>query len=215
MKTSITIGMLLGSSAVGAFAPGTMTTPAGALQSSYKATDLPGIVAPLGFFDPFGFAERADNNTLKRYREAEITHGRVAMLATLGFLVGEQVTGSTPLFNGSIEGPAISHLNQCPQFFWVALLFCVSFIEFVRAQVGFVEPWNVPMDQPGYLRASYDPGDLGFDPLGLKPSDPFELKVMQTKELQNGRLAMIAAAGFMAQEAVNGKGIVENLKTYF
>jgi len=27
---------------------------------------------------------------------------------------------------------------------------------------------------------------------------------MQTKELQNGRLAMLAAAGFMAQEAVTG-----------
>jgi Chlorophyll A-B binding protein len=34
---------------------------------------------------------------------------------------------------------------------------------------------------------------------------------MQTKELQNGRLAMIAAAGFLAQEAVNGKGILETL----
>ena len=26
---------------------------------------------------------------MKRYREAEITHGRVAMLATVGFLVAE------------------------------------------------------------------------------------------------------------------------------
>jgi len=47
------------------------------------------------------------------------------------------------------------------------------------------------------------PGDLGFDPLGLKPTDPDELVAMQTKELQNGRLAMIAAAGFLAQEAAS------------
>ena len=33
---------------------------------------------------------------------------------------------------------------------------------------------------------------------------------MKSKELQNGRLAMIAAAGFMAQELVNGKGIMSN-----
>ena len=35
---------------------------------------------------------------------------------------------------------------------------------------------------------------------------------MQTKELQNGRLAMLAAAGFLAQELVNHKPILETLK---
>lgn len=55
--------------------------------------------------------------------------------------------------------------------------------------------------------------DLGFDPLGLKPDTAEELDIMATKELQNGRLAMLAAAGFMAQELVNGKGILENLQS--
>merc|ERR1719324_1523765 len=54
------------------------------------------------------------------------------------------------------------------------------------------------------LRPGYIPGDLGFDPLGLKPTDPAELRVMQEKELSHGRLGMLAAAGFMAQEAVTG-----------
>merc|ERR1719258_791186 len=39
------------------------------------------------------------------------------------------------------------------------------------------------------LRPGYTPGDLDFDPLGLKPEDPEALKEMQTKELQHGRLA--------------------------
>jgi hypothetical protein len=38
---------------------------------------------------------------LQLYREAEITHCRVAMLASLGFAVGEAVN---PLFNGAITG---------------------------------------------------------------------------------------------------------------
>ena len=56
----------------------------------------------------------------------------------------------------------------------------------------------------------YYPGDVGFDPLGLKPEDPAEFEVMQTKELQNGRLAMLGIAGFVAQELVNGKEILVN-----
>jgi len=54
------------------------------------------------------------------------------------------------------------------------------------------------------LREGYYPGDLGFDPLGLKPTDPAEFRLMQEKELSHCRLAMIAAAGFLAQEAVSG-----------
>ena len=54
------------------------------------------------------------------------------------------------------------------------------------------------------LRPAYYPGDLGFDPLNLKPDDAEELRIMQEKELSHGRLGMIAAAGFLAQEAVSG-----------
>ena len=32
-------------------------------------------------------------------------------------------------------------------------------------------------------------GDLGWDPLGLKPKDPAAYKIMQLKELKNGRYA--------------------------
>lgn len=56
---------------------------------------------------------------------------------------------------------------------------------------------------------SYVNGDLGFDPLGFKPRDQSSFDDMRTKELQNGRLAMIGTAGIVAQELVNGKGIWE------
>ena len=58
--------------------------------------------------------------------------------------------------------------------------------------------------QPWTIRSDHLPGDLGFDPLGLKPTDPAELAEMQTKELNNGRLAMIAIAGMIVQEGVTG-----------
>ena len=183
---------------------------AGVELARFRAENLAGIVAPLGFFDPLGFAEKADESTMKRYREAELTHGRVAMLATVGFLVGEAVESKTFIFNGEVTGPAITHLAQVNPIFWLLLGAGIATSETQRAEIGWVEPKDVPFDKPGLLRDAYIPGNLGFDPLGLKPEDPEEFFAMQTKELQNGRLAMLAAAGFLAQELTDGKGIVEH-----
>merc|ERR1719444_289722 len=50
--------------------------------------------------------------------------------------------------------------------------------------------------------------------VGLKPEDPIVYKNMQTRELQNGRLAMIGVAGMCAQELVNHRSIFETLDFY-
>jgi hypothetical protein len=47
-----------------------------------------GASAPLGLWDPLGFT-KADPLTVKKYREAEIKHGRVSMLAAIGNIVHE------------------------------------------------------------------------------------------------------------------------------
>jgi hypothetical protein len=192
----------------------------GGKSTSKKATaftidTIPGALAPVGVFDPLGFAAKANEATLKRYREAELTHGRVAMLASVGFLVGEKVEGSSFLWDASVTGPAITHLSQVPPLFWALLITLIGASEQTRAEIGWVDPSKVKFDQPGKLRDNYIPGDIGFDPLGLRPTDPAEFEVLQNKELQNGRLAMLAAAGFMAQELVDGKGIVEHWQSTY
>ena len=58
------------------------------------------------------FTEKADEKTFKCYREAEVIHGRVAMLAAIEFLVGEAAEGSSFLFDAQISGPAITHFSQ-------------------------------------------------------------------------------------------------------
>ena len=180
---------------------------------AFTIDTIPGALAPVGIFDPLDLGSKADEATLKRYREAELTHGRVAMLAAVGFLVGEKVEGSSFLFDSQISGPAITHLAQVPVFFWFGLTAAIAVAEKKRAEIGWVEPENVPVAKPGLLRDEYIPGDIGFDPLGLKPEDPAAFLELQTKELQNGRLAMLAAAGFMAQELVDGKGIIEHFSS--
>ena len=72
-----------------------------------------------------------------------------------------------------------------------------------RINVGFSDP-SMPGHRFQKLKPNYDPGDLGFDPFGLKPSSEEGFRRMQNKELQNGRVAMLAAAGFLAQEVVAG-----------
>ena len=206
MKLAL-ISTLAGSAA--AFAPA-QTGARSTSLNAFTVDSIPGALPPVGVFDPLGFAGKADEMTLKRYREAELTHGRVGMLAAVGFLVGEAVESKTVLFNGEISGPAITQLAQVNPLLWVFLGAGIAKAESMRAEIGWVEPENVPFDKPGQLRDSYVPGDIGFDPLGLKPESEEEFIVMQNKELQNGRLGMLAAAGFLAQELVDGKGIIEH-----
>jgi len=211
MKFVATTAILAFAGSAAAFSPFGKKAAAPVAAKPVPVIDtLVGALEPVGFWDPLGFAAKADDNTLRRYREAELTHGRVAMLAAIGFLVGEAVEGSSFLFDAQVSGPAITHLSQVPVGFWLALTISIGAAEQKRATIGWVEPENVPVDQPGLLREGYLPGDIGFDPLGLKPEDPEEFAIMQTKELQNGRLAMLATAGFMAQELVDGKGIIEH-----
>eukprot|EP00957_Ditylum_brightwellii_P065728 4986088-Ditylum_brightwellii.AAC.1 len=61
-------------------------------DASLPLYGLPGATAPFGFFDPLGFSKGLELTGAKRMREAEIMHGRVAMMATIGYLIGE----STP-----------------------------------------------------------------------------------------------------------------------
>ena len=61
------------------------------------AKELPGISQPFpNIFDPLNFLGSAgsSNNPIRdvrRWRESELTHGRVCMLAALGFIVQEQL----------------------------------------------------------------------------------------------------------------------------
>ena len=59
-------------------------------------------------FDPAGFTRTAKPADIKRWRESEIMHGRVAMLAALGFVVGEQLE-DFPAFIVSGAGGRVVH----------------------------------------------------------------------------------------------------------
>ena len=51
-----------------------------------------------GFFDPLKLSQGKDDETLRWYRAAELKHGRISMLATLGIFIQELNTGIIPGF---------------------------------------------------------------------------------------------------------------------
>ena len=72
------------------FAASGSTTKSKSQQATEYVLQMPGIVAPTGFFDPAGLSRMKTTAQLKYAREAELKHGRVAMLAALGFPFAEE-----------------------------------------------------------------------------------------------------------------------------
>ncbi len=165
------------------------------------AYGLPGAKNILGEFDPLGFLDGKDKLEVYRLRECEMAHGRVAMLASLGFIVQEKFH---PLFSGD-GGPAIDQIPKLPIWLWGVMLAFIGSAEQTRIAKGFAKLDPKTGKAASALREGYMPGDLEFDPLSIRPQDPEKLDLMIERELSHGRLAMIAAAGFLAQEAVTGQ----------
>jgi len=142
-------------------------------DESAFAFGLPGTIAPVPDFDPFGFATNADLDTMVKYREAETQHGRVAMLAAVGFLVGENYH---PLFG--LDGKeilAIDSLTEVrlvfPAFFEI-LTAVIGILELNRAVQGFMSPKDA---QEKMLKSEYYPGDVQRSTLVLRTGMTGEL----------------------------------------
>merc|ERR1712226_729633 len=112
-----------------------------------------GVQAPVGFFDPVGFTKDGNEAAFKRRREVEIKHGRVSMLATMGYITPE-ITGKFPGFLSPLNNlkfedvpNGLAALKVVPSGGWAQILaYC-----FLCELEGFD-----PKDR--------EPGNLGFRP---------------------------------------------------
>jgi len=166
---------------------------------------MAGVTAPMNFWDPWGFTTKAEDAEILFYREIELKHGRMAMLACLGVIAGEKFS---PLFGGPADVPASFSVQETTNvLFWPAVLIAVSTLETNTVlKFGSIDRFSAEAKKNGWtLTGGRVPGDFGWDPLNLKPKDPVKLLDLQNKELNNGRLAMFAAAGMVAQELLTGK----------
>eukprot|EP00612_Vaucheria_litorea_P002591 CAMPEP_0171459256 /NCGR_PEP_ID=MMETSP0945-20130129/4610_1 /TAXON_ID=109269 /ORGANISM="Vaucheria litorea, Strain CCMP2940" /LENGTH=205 /DNA_ID=CAMNT_0011985233 /DNA_START=57 /DNA_END=674 /DNA_ORIENTATION=- len=142
-------------------------------------------------FDPLALAER-NPTQVKFYREAEIKHGRIAMLAVLGMVVPDFVRLPGDIFqNVSTVEAHNAMVEKGPMFM---LLFWISLFELISTPL--VWKMDTKDREPGYF---------ALDPLGFC-KDPEKKKKYQLNELKNGRLAMLAFSGMITQTVLTGHG---------
>jgi len=159
-----------------------------AARKAFDAAKEMGATAPLGYFDPLGLAktEAAFNFN----RSAEIKHGRVAMMASIGMVFQHYV--KLPQLQDVPSGvAAITDEKVLP--FTVGLFLLSGGLELFF--------WKEDPDQPGSCK----------DPMGLVNGAIFGgyNEEWRNREINNGRMAMIAVLGQVVAELVTGKDAVQ------
>lgn len=214
MKFVTAIALLAGSAS--AFSPMPNSRSASTTSSSLKMSERPIFSPPAVLdgelagdykFDPFNFSQNKQD--LKLYREAEIKHARLAMLAAIGWPISELLN---PKIAADLDLPAMTspsdlapgvlngNISDVSPLFFVAALTLGAMIE-VGSQIR--------TEKPRFI------GDIGFDPLNAYPSDPKLQMQIQEAELLNGRIAMMAITGFALTEAVNNVGVIDLTPQFF
>eukprot|EP00435_Cladocopium_sp_Y103_P019915 s2204_g4.t2 len=184
--------------------------------------------APVGFWDPVGFTSDGDVAAFKRRRSVELKHGRISMMATMGYITPE-ITGKLPGFLSPSAGlkfadipNGLAAVSKVPVAGWAQIAAYFGFVEFsggfddyksgTPGDYGFKDgltgsAWG---DWANYtaspLRAFEN--ELGvqapigfFDPFGMtKDGDMEAFKRRRSTELKNGRVAMLATMGYIVPE---------------
>jgi len=165
-------------------------------------------------FDPLGFS--ADPEMAKWMAQAELMHCRWAMLGAAGILLPNAATaagaGDLPLWTeaGEVVNGSISNGLTL---FWMQMIL-MNWAE-VRRWMDMKNPGSVNADpifgeqfsctgtEVGY------PGGKWFNPFNMCTTEE-QMAIMKTREIKNGRLAMVAMVGFATQAFATGTGPVEN-----
>merc|ERR1712127_590491 len=150
-----------------------------------------GVQAPVGFWDPAGLAADGDVEIFTRRRETEIKHGRISMLATMGYITPEivgkfpgQLSPSRGLNFEDIPN-GLGAVSKVPSAGWIQIVLYCAFCEV-----------------SGMNNRSEAPGDFGWNV--LTSADPEAKNKKLAAEIANGRLAMMAIIGMFFQDGLTG-----------
>jgi len=158
-----------------------------------------GVQAPVGFWDPAGLAAEGSADDFRRRRETEIKHGRVSMIACIGYIVPEYF--KWPGFLAphlSLKFQEIPNglgaLSKVPSEGWVQIF---AFCGLVETGYYQADPARAPGDFA-------NGGTLGVPNASGPIEDAEARKRKLNAEIANGRLAMMAIIGMFFQDGLTG-----------
>jgi len=172
----------------------TMAEMSQAIPFLKRPPALDGSMAGDRGFDPLGFTTTITElgGDLNYVREAELMHGRMSMLATVGYIFPATV-GKLPVdWTADISTNPLVAQYQLPDQILAQLFVSMAVAEGIRAK---------------YVYSDSPPGEHGFDPIGFIPKfcdTPEKMMLMKEKEISHCRAAMIAITGFTFQLLVKG-----------
>ena len=160
-----------------------------------------GAQAPIGFFDPLGLLDDADQERFDRLRYVEVKHGRIGMLAFLGNII----TRSGAHLGGNIDsaGDAFDSYPNGWAAIWGPDAIPAQGAVQIFSFVGLLEI-AVMKDMDGF--GNEFPGDLRngtFRSAWNKFDEETKLQ-KRAIELNNGRAAMLGILGLMMHEQLGG-----------
>lgn len=149
-------------------------------------------------FDPFNFA--ADEGSLEWYRQSEQKHGRIAMLASVGWPLAElfhkaiaESLGLPSLLASHDRVPSVLNdgLSHVPfAGFWIPVIAAAAALEF---RESFNQDSNTPKDRATGQSVTF----------------------AEEAEIFNGRLAMLAITGFALQEYLFQDAVIDQFPIFF
>jgi light-harvesting complex I chlorophyll a/b binding protein 1 len=153
--------------------------------------NLRGYIGEDTGFDPLRLSDYFPVDYL---RESEIKHGRIAMLAAVGFITTDLGIVLHPLGQGLTSRTA--HDVLCEKgvmgniLLWMCVAEIVSYIAVSEMLQG----------------SGREPGYFGFGVDYYKNKTPEQIKKLKYQEIVNGRLAMFAFGGMATQSVLYDKG---------
>ena len=176
----------------------TAFAPAGRMaRSALKMTfeNELGALPPTGYWDPLGLSADGDAEKFKFKREAELKHGRVSMLAIAGYLVQEvaRFPGAIDLDGTTFDSipNGVGAIGLVPSQGWLQIVASIGYWELVG--------WEDKRVDSG-VAGDFGLGYFGKSLTGADKADKL------TKEIQNGRLAMLGIMTLITHDIAKPAG---------